>query len=213
VQEKLCDYDGCHRLAHPARNIYGRAYCEDHYPCGLEQAFLEELYLLKYGKPSRKFRNLFGRYAESVYEKKGIPMPEELSGTKLRDRAENIQYRGNAIIFTIERHPRPIPIQQHWRFDLEDKVFMLIGEEPTLLDCSEAADILGKTEQTIRKYIKQGKIGAQRASETKQINDWFEDKLGRGHYETYIRRNQIIRPNKWLIPREELSKFVKGKQT
>jgi len=140
-------------------------------------------------------------------------MPEALAGNKLRDRAENIQYRENAITFIIERHPQPIPIQQHWRFDLEDKVFTLIKEEPTLLDCRKAAEILGKTAQTVRRYIKQGKIRAQRAIETPQINDWFEDKLDRDHYETYIRRNQIIRPNKWLIPHEELSKFVKGKQT
>lgn len=209
----MCDYQGCQKPAGPAHFVYGRAYCEEHYLLGLENAFREEVSLLIAGKCTSKFRNLFGRYAEAIYSARDEPMPEALDGTKLRDRAENIQYLENAVTFTIERHPQPIPIQQRWRFDLESKVFTLIDEEPTLLDCSEAASILGKTEQTVRKYIKQGKIHAQRASENAQINLWFEDKLDRHHYDTWNKRNRIIPPNKWLISREELSRFVQGKQT
>jgi len=143
----MCDYGGCQQPARPDGFVYGRAYCKEHYLLGLESAFREEVSLLVADKATSKFRSLLGRYAEGVYSARDEPMPEALAGTKLRDRAENIRYRENAITFMIERHPQPIPIQQHWRFDLEDKVFTLISEEPTLLDCSEAAVILGKTEQ------------------------------------------------------------------
>jgi len=208
VDRRTCDYTRCQRPALPYGFVYGRAYCEEHYLLGLKHALLKELPSVVAGNPSTKFRNLFGRYVEGVYSARDETMPEALAGNKLRDRAENIQYRENAITFTIKRHPQPIPIQQHWRFDLEDKIFTLIKEEPTLLDCSEAADILGKTAQTVRRYIKEGRIGAQRASETTQITDWFEDKLGRGDYDTWVWRNRIIRADKWLIPREEIIRFM-----
>jgi hypothetical protein len=211
MANNMCNYKGCQQQARPDGFVYGNAYCKEHYLLGLENAFREEVSLLVVGEATRKLRNLFGRYAEGVYSSRGELMPEALAGTKLRDRAENIQYRDNTITFTIERHPQPIPIQQQWRFDLEDKVFTLISAEPTLLDCREAAAILGKTEQTVRKYIKQGKIQGQRASEKEQIDLWFEDKLSRQNYDTWNKRNRIIRPNKWFIPREELLKFVQGK--
>ena len=136
-------------------------------------------------------------------------MPEGLTANKLRDRAERVRHQENAITFTLERHPKPIPIQQQWRFDLDKKEFIMIGEKPTYLDCEEAAILLQVTPETVRRYIKQGKIQAQRALEIKEIDDWFEDKLERGNYGVYIRRNLIVPPNKWLVPHEELCRFLR----
>jgi hypothetical protein len=203
----ICDYPGCQKAALPDGFVYGRAYCEGHYLLGLETALFEELPSLSAQKPSTRFKNIFGRYVEQVYRSTGMSMPEELTGAKLKNRAGDFQYRDNTITFTIERHAQPIPIQQRWGFDIEHKVLMLISEEPALLDCSEAADILGKSEGTVRRYIKQGKIRAERASENAQVRAWFEDKLNKGHYETYIRKNRIIRPNKLLIRREEITRL------
>lgn len=207
VHKQLCDYEGCQKRAHPALNVYGCAYCEDHYLYGLEQAFLKELSLLKNREPSIKFRNLFGRYVASLYSARGTSMPEELAGSKLRDRAEQIQCRGNTIIFIIERHPMPIAVRQRWKFSVENGTLSLIDEEPTYLDCEGAAERLGVTPATVRRYIRQGKLTAQKASEIKAIDDWFDDKMSRGNIDLYIHRNRVISADKWLIPIEEFHRF------
>lgn len=205
---RICDHEGCRKPAEPAGFVYGHAYCEDHYFLGLQSAFSEELSSLRREKPSNKFRNLFGRYAEAIYKVKGIVIPEELAGNKLRDRAERIQHQDDTITFTLVRHPTPVPVQQWWCFDLDKQEFTMINEKSAYLDCKEVAIVLRMAPETVRKYIKQGKIRAQRVSETKEINDWFDDKLRRGNYDVYTRRNLITRLNKWLIPREELCRFM-----
>jgi hypothetical protein len=207
MQKKQCDYEGCLKLAHPGLHVYGYSYCEDHYLCGLEQAFFEELTLPGDREPSKKFRNLFGRYAEALYQKKGEPMPEQLLGNKIRDRAKEIQHHGNTLTFIIDRHPTPIPVNQRWQFDLQQGNLSLISEEPSYLDCNEVAARLGLTSGTVRRYIKQGKLKAQKVSDIEAINYWFEDKLDRGYDDIYIRQSKIISPYKWLVSIDEFHRF------
>jgi hypothetical protein len=209
VNRRACDYVGCQSPAVPYRFVYGSAYCEEHYLLGLEHALFEERPSVIAGNPSIKFRNVFGRYVEQVYSSKGIPIPEQLASTKLRDRAEGISYHDNGISFVIHRHPEPIPVCQRWYFDLREKALTLIDESPIYLGCREAARRLKCSRATVRHYIAQGKIHAKKPSEIPEVSDWFDDKLERGDYVTYSRRNLIIPHNKWLIPTKELDRFVK----
>jgi hypothetical protein len=79
------------KLTRPDGYIFGRVYCKKRYPLGLEGAFREELSLLLPDKPSRKFMDLFGCYAEAIYSARGEEMPKGLARNELCNRAENIQ--------------------------------------------------------------------------------------------------------------------------
>ena len=79
----ICDYEGCRKPARSDRFVYGRAYCEDHYPAGLEKALLHSI---AHGEASRKFLNIFGRYLEGLYTVKNLPVPKRLAANKIRDR-------------------------------------------------------------------------------------------------------------------------------
>lgn len=211
MYNRICDYKGCQKPTHPAKNVCGKSYCEEHYNLGVEEAFLKELCLPVSEEPSTRFRNLFGRYVEGLYDIKGILMPEQLAGNKLRDRSKRFQYENNTISFVIERHLGPISTCQRWCFDLKKKGLTLIHEEPLYLDCEEVAKSLGVTPATIRKYIKQGRIKAQKASETKEVDYWFCDKLERSIDKIPLNRNHNIQQNKWLISHDELLKFKSAK--
>ncbi len=208
MNRRGCDYAGCQRFALPYGFVYGCAYCEDHYLLGLEHALLEEVASVVAGNPSTKFRNLLGRYAEGLYSAKNVPMPEGLAGNKIRDRAEEVQYEGEVINFSIERHLRPIPTRQRWCFDLGKKELILMSEEPLYLGCEEAAELIGRTPATVCKYIREHKLHAKRASEMIEIQNWFRDKYERGHDEIYSRTIFIMPPRKWLIPQEEIVRFM-----
>lgn len=175
---------------------------------GLERAFHEELISLDRKSPNRKFRNLLGRYIEGVYQARGMPLPEQLGASKLRDRTTQIHYQHDAITFEIERHPQPVPVRQRWHFDLKDKGLTLIEEAPVYLSCEDAAKQLGVTAATVRRYIAQGKIQARRASDTPAVDDWFVDKLERGRLDICLRRILIVPPNKWLITPEEVERLM-----
>ncbi|MFC1972607.1 hypothetical protein ACFLVE_04305 [Chloroflexota bacterium] len=177
---------------------------------GIEQAFLEELQHLHGKEPGHKLRNLLGRLIEGQYQEESLEIPEGLSGTKIGNRAKVVQHQHGTISFVIERHPTPIPCRQRWEFNTENRTLSLISEEPTYLDCEQAASRLGLTPGTVRKYIKKGKLKAQRASDIESIDYWFEDKLNRDKLyrdNLYLVQNQMIRPNKWLIDIDELSRF------
>ena len=125
----------------------------------------------------------------------------------MRDRTERIRCQGNTIAFIIRRHPGPIAMRQRRGFNLENGSLSLIKEEPTYLDCEEVAGKLGVTYGIIRRYIRQGRLKAQQASEIESIDGWFDGKKNRGNIDLYIRRHRIIQPNKWLVPIGELRRF------
>jgi len=191
------------------RLISGQPYCHKHYLLGLEKAFLNELSPENVKIPSRKLMNLFGRYLECLYDEKGISMPEALGVVKLRDRAESLHIDGDNLKFIIDRHLRPIPSRQQWKFDLVTKILTLESEEPIYLGVGEAADKLGISNSAVYGRIKRGQLKAIQVSEAPEILTWVADRLERGRsvHGTYGGLSR----NKWLISTDELKAPIKRK--
>jgi hypothetical protein len=203
----------CDNLAGSSSFVFGKAYCKTHYLLGLKDAFYKEFESVRRGAVSQKFRNVFGRYVEAIHVDKGLKLPEELSTTKIKNRAQDFQIKEDSITFTIKRHPQPIPLGQKWAFNLKTESFSLISEEPTFYTCDEASEILGKAKSTILGYVRSGKLKAKRALDIPEIDAWFEDKLARGRYSVYTARNRIIRNNAWYIAHDELFRFKENMKT
>ncbi|NQT72975.1 MAG: helix-turn-helix domain-containing protein [Chloroflexi bacterium] len=207
MNDKKCEYQGCQEL--PLKNLFfgPKPYCKEHYLVAVETAFLDELPSLKAGNPSERCMYLFGRYAEAIFVARRIDMPEALAPNKLRDRAENIQFKDNAITFYIVRHPQPVPTRQWWCLDLNNRDFYLLREEPTYLDCQEIAGELGVSVQTVYRYIKRGKLKANRLKDVEEVKFWFKDKSERGS--DYFPPDPFgTLDDKWLISREEFLRFT-----
>jgi len=211
MDNRECDYEGCEKPALPAGLVYGRAYCKEHYLSGLERAFHDELISLDRESPSSKFKNLLGRYIQELYETRDMQLPEGLTTSKLRDRTAQVHYEDDAISFVIERHPEPVPIRQLWRFNLKARELTLIKDASVYLGCEEAAEQLGRSMATVRRYIAQGKIKARKASDIPEVDGWFAHKVNKGRLDIHYRRTSIIPPNRWLIAAEEVERLMKDR--
>lgn len=80
---------------------------------------------------SRRFRNIFGRYIDFLYQ--GIQLPTDLTGTKIKNRAYGFRRRERRLYFKLRRHPRAdyeyyVETEQKWCFDPENKELTLLGE-------------------------------------------------------------------------------------
>ena len=134
INERECHWAGCDARAGPHHFIHGCAYCPDHYDQALERHFFEVFENWDGdSEPSRKFLNLFSRYAESLYEN-GIP--SGLTKGRLNHRSYKFQKQQTSLTFCIDRHPyawtESVPtglVTQQWRFDIEEKTLTLIEEK------------------------------------------------------------------------------------
>ena len=138
MNDRLCEWAGCGRLAGPGWDVHGKSYCGPHYFPGLERAFLEE-YARWDGvrEPTDKFKNLFSRYAERLYPAGG--MPGKLSQDRIEMRATAWKKIQSGLEFSIERHltayrwSGPVrTVNQEWRFGLQTKDLLLVRQQDVI---------------------------------------------------------------------------------
>ena len=132
MEQKIsCDFEGCLAIAVPAHSIYGKNYCLQHYDIALERAFLKEYEAWKGGDPSKKFKNVFARFVDSIYKGQ---MQESLSKGRLEDRTFNLTKTKDGLRFSIIRHlnawSRVEPMkeaQERYTFSINKRELKLLG--------------------------------------------------------------------------------------
>lgn len=136
MKKEECDWAGCENKPGPHHFIHGTAYCREHYPQALEKHFLNEFERWQEEadlSPSKKFRNLFGRYVESLY--RGESIPGHLSKGRLQYRTYNFQKVEEGLKFSIVRHlgawtpSKPTQkVEQIWKFNIDKRQLELLEE-------------------------------------------------------------------------------------
>lgn len=81
---------------------------------------------------SRRFRNIFGRYIDTIHQ--ATQLPTELTGTKIKNRAYGFRRWGARLYFKLRRHPRVdreyyAEIEQRWCFEPDKKELVLLDEK------------------------------------------------------------------------------------
>ncbi|MGD1020553.1 MAG: hypothetical protein ABSA12_14665 [Verrucomicrobiia bacterium] len=135
MNERLCEWPDCGRLAGRGWDVHGRSYCGPHYFPGLEKAFLEAYARWDaVREPSDEFKNLFSRYVERLYPAGG--MPEKLSQNRIEARAVAWKKTQVGLEFSIERHLMAYrwggvvkTVNQEWRFGLLTKDLVLLRQQ------------------------------------------------------------------------------------
>ena len=135
MDDRVCQWTGCGRLAGLGWDVGGKSYCGPHYFPGLERAFLDEYASWDgVGEPSDKFKNLFSRYVERLYPAGG--MPDKLSPGRIEKRAAAWKKIQGGLEFSIERHRTayrwggPVrTVDQEWRFGLLTKDLLLVRQQ------------------------------------------------------------------------------------
>ena len=80
---------------------------------------------------STRFRNIFGRYIDAIYQ--DTQLPSELTGTKIKNRAYGFRRWKRRLYFKLRRHPRVDyesyeETEQRWYYELDKKELILLGE-------------------------------------------------------------------------------------
>lgn len=80
---------------------------------------------------STRFRNIFGRYIDALYQ--GTQLQTNLTGTKIKNRAYGFRRWKRRLYFKLRRHPSVddeyyAETEQQWCFDLDKRELILLGE-------------------------------------------------------------------------------------